>query len=104
MSNQPFNLAVLRETLKDIPVVKDAPKYFVCNAQGYLRLRKLLHADETPSVMVTAPVTAAFNLYQKPDQLRICWAFSSHETAMAYLEGNLTEQDLALMSGEGFSV
>lgn len=99
MNDQPFYLAI-----KDIPVVKDVPKYFVCNAQGYLRLRELLHADETPSVMAT-PSWAAFNLYQKPDQLRTCWGpFSSHETAVAYLDGKLTEQELALMAGEGFSV
>lgn len=99
-----FNLAALREVLKQIPVVAETPKYFICNPEGYVTMRELMDTE----IKISDPGHYApggfINIWQKPDQLRRCWAFSNIQTAMAYLQGDITEAEIAVMAGEGFGV
>lgn len=100
-----FNLEALQKAMKEIPVVQETPKYFVCDREGYILMRALVDAEIklVSSASFIAPEHLGINLWQKPDQLRRCWAFSNITTAMAYLQGDITEAELARMAGEGFA-
>lgn len=98
-----FNLAALREALKQIPEVKETPKYFICNPEGYQEMQSLMQKEIRIAVTPYGPGELGLNLWQKPDQLRRCWAFSNIQTAMAYLQGDITEAEIAAMAGEGFA-